>query len=163
MKTFFFLLLLLSLSLAASTTTAVAQCNNDVQGEGATTKDPLIPPHTGYEQCPDETIKKLDVCQDYMKERCMPGQDWRWWKSCKKVQNMCCQQLAETPQQCRCKTICKGFQSELGQILEHADLYGSFLQGTVANLTKRAQSLPSVCNMTPSSCNLPTTATGGCF
>ncbi|KAM0840751.1 hypothetical protein ACQ4PT_059450 [Festuca glaucescens] len=154
MKTFF--LLLLSLSLAASTTIATAQCNNDVQGEGTTT--------TGYDQqCPDETIKKLDVCQDYMKERCMPGQDWRWWKCCKKVQSMCCQQLAETPQQCRCKTICKGFQSELGQILEHADLYGSYLQGTVASLTQRAQSLPSVCNMTPSSCNLPTTATGGCF
>ncbi|XP_047065294.1 puroindoline-B-like [Lolium rigidum] len=163
MKTFF-LLLLISLSLAASTTTVFAQCNNDVQGEGTTTKDPLIPPHTGYEQCPDETIKKLDVCQDYMTDRCIPGRDWRWRKSCEKVQSMCCQQLAETPQQCRCKTICKGFQNELGFLLEHADLYvRSYWQGYVASLTKKAQSLPSVCNMTPSSCNLPTTATGGCF
>nr|ACO87659.1 puroindoline-like protein [Brachypodium sylvaticum] len=142
MKTFFLLALL---SLAAST--AFAQ---DVQG-----RDPY------YEQCP---MRKLDVCQDYIAQRCNPGKTaYRWYKSCQEVQGLCCQQLEETSQQCLCKTICKGVQSELSAILTKSDLYGPNLQGEVTMLMERAKNLPYTCSIPAVTyCNIPITTSGGC-
>ncbi|KQJ85586.1 hordoindoline-A [Brachypodium distachyon] len=150
MKTFFFLLALLSLSLAASS--AFAQCN-DVQGQG------------GYGQCHEDQIKKLDLCQDYMMERCREIGSWRWVPNCEDLRRQCCEQMSETSQQYRCKAICKGFQRELSDLLrQSAELGPPFtpsLQEQVPKLMQRANSLPSMCNMNPGYCNI--SPIGDCY
>uniref|UniRef100_A0ACD5W827 Uncharacterized protein n=1 Tax=Avena sativa TaxID=4498 RepID=A0ACD5W827_AVESA len=161
MKTFFLLALL---SLVATTTFAQT---SDVQGGD------------DYEQYQMEPIKKLQICQDYINQRCNPGKmPMKWYRSCQEVQGLCCQQLGQVPQQSLCKTICKGVQTELGpymrnidsychtlrgEVTRHSDLYCSTLQGEVTTLMERAKNLPYICNTpTISYCNIPTSTSGGC-
>ncbi|KQJ86202.1 hypothetical protein BRADI_4g03961v3 [Brachypodium distachyon] len=103
MKTAFFLVALLALIASAAAFSQYTDHTGQdphARGDKGSGSDP---------QCQDEHMK-LDSCKDYMTERCTVPREipftkpYKWRKgSCQEVKGWCCQELAKTPPQCRCK------------------------------------------------------------
>ncbi|XP_047048097.1 puroindoline-B-like [Lolium rigidum] len=155
------LFLLAFLALVAST--AFAQYaeapSGDVEGPSAGGYEKWaaeVPTMGTSEQCDHEHMK-LDSCNDYLMERCRPkgmliSWPWEWMKSkCEEVRKQCCQQLKQMVSQCRCKAIFRTIQGELGG-------FSGTQEGQKARVVLRAKHLPSKCNMSPRSCNIPITS-----
>ncbi|KAL5205978.1 hypothetical protein ABZP36_034187 [Zizania latifolia] len=106
----------------------------------------------------------MDSCKDYLKNKCTASTmpiTWPWKRrmsSCQQLRHRCCQQLAQMSPPCRCKAICRAFQQIQGELVGHGSQQG---QGQTAKAREMAMSLPSICNLYPSYCDIA--PTGACY
>ncbi|KAJ1266683.1 hypothetical protein BS78_08G170900 [Paspalum vaginatum] len=104
----------------------------------------------------------MDACRDYLKQQCTASAmpiTWPWkWRmgSCRALRQRCCGQLEQMPPNCRCPAICSTVME-----IQGAGLPGSSHQTTMSKVRQMAKTLPSICNMYPSYCNIPNPNSGG--
>ncbi|KAL6846852.1 hypothetical protein ACP4OV_022705 [Aristida adscensionis] len=138
MKTFFLLGLI-------AIAVATAQLEESPGGESA-------------QQCQDGG-QAMDAYRDYLKRQCTASArpitwPWRWrMGSCRALRRRCCHQLEQTPETCR------AIGSTVQEIQAAAGQQGSGGGGghrqTMSKVVQEANTLPSICNMYPTYCNIP--------
>nr|ANH22178.1 putative storage protein [Eragrostis tef] len=138
MRTFFLLALLALAAIGGAT----AQYE-DLRGEGA-----------HETQCQER--QAMDACRDYLMKQCTASTmpitwPWKWlMASCRELKHRCCNQLEQVPPTCRCKAIRSTVQ----------EIHGSKQKGMmISEVRQMAKTLPSICNMYPTYCNIPMATT----
>ncbi|GJM95029.1 hypothetical protein PR202_ga11722 [Eleusine coracana subsp. coracana] len=102
----------------------------------------------------------MEACKAYLMKQCTESTmpiTWPWeWRmgSCRALKQRCCNQLEQVPPTCRCKAI----RSTVQEIMQGSKQQGGGHQMTMISKVKQvAKTLPSICNMYPSYCNIPPT------
>ncbi|MDK2413119.1 hypothetical protein QHH03_28965, partial [Aphanizomenon sp. 202] len=113
-----------------SFTMAVAECEEKNQGR--------------QQQCDPQ---RLSECRNFMRGQSHHGQGQQ-----DEPPRMCCEELRQMPQQCRCDAIQRVFDQEQEQ--REGEYFNQRGGGQGRGMMERARELPSRCNTEPRRCNI---------
>jgi hypothetical protein len=101
----------------------------------------------------------MDACKAYLMKQCTASTKpitWPWkWRmgSCLALKQRCCNQLEQVPPTCRCKAI----RSTVQEMMQGSQQQGRGHQMVMSKVKQMAKTLPSICTIYPSYCNISTT------